>query len=131
MGRYGASDEAEEGELRQAFVSFPRIATLKTAAAFRAHVASLGIELPFDETLDARAHLAAGECLTRGRGTIGNRFAILPMEGWDGELDGRPSELTRRRWQNFGQSGRQADLGRRGGRRASRRPSQSQSASAQ
>jgi 2,4-dienoyl-CoA reductase-like NADH-dependent reductase (Old Yellow Enzyme family) len=27
------------------------------------------------------------------------------MEGWDGELDGRPSEFTRRRWQRFGQSG--------------------------
>jgi 2,4-dienoyl-CoA reductase-like NADH-dependent reductase (Old Yellow Enzyme family) len=30
---------------------------------------------------------------------------IHPMEGWDGEPDGRPSELTRRRWRNFGLSG--------------------------
>ena len=37
--------------------------------------------------------------------TIGNRFAILPMEGWDGTLDGHPTELVRRRWQNFGRSG--------------------------
>ena len=35
----------------------------------------------------------------------GNRFAILPMEGWDGTADGHPSELTRRRWQRFGESG--------------------------
>jgi NADPH2 dehydrogenase len=27
------------------------------------------------------------------------------MEGWDGTLDGRPSDLTRRRWRNFGLSG--------------------------
>lgn len=27
------------------------------------------------------------------------------MEGWDGTNDGRPSELTRRRWRNFGRSG--------------------------
>jgi 2,4-dienoyl-CoA reductase-like NADH-dependent reductase (Old Yellow Enzyme family) len=27
------------------------------------------------------------------------------MEGWDGTLDGRPSDLTQRRWQNFGRSG--------------------------
>jgi 2,4-dienoyl-CoA reductase-like NADH-dependent reductase (Old Yellow Enzyme family) len=27
------------------------------------------------------------------------------MEGWDGTDDGRPSELTRRRWAHFGQSG--------------------------
>src|SRR4051812_16261953 len=27
------------------------------------------------------------------------------MEGWDGTPDGRPSDLTQRRWQRFGQSG--------------------------
>src|SRR5688572_946895 len=27
------------------------------------------------------------------------------MEGWDGTRDGCPSELTRRRWRNFGASG--------------------------
>ena len=36
---------------------------------------------------------------------VGNRFTVQPMEGWDGELDGRPSELTRRRWLRFGRSG--------------------------
>ncbi|HMY74262.1 MAG TPA: NADH:flavin oxidoreductase, partial [Blastocatellia bacterium] len=37
--------------------------------------------------------------------TIGNRFSILPMEGWDGTPDGKPSELTLRRWKHFGESG--------------------------
>lgn len=37
--------------------------------------------------------------------TLENRFAIHPMEGWDGTPDGRPSELTLRRWKNFGRSG--------------------------
>ena len=36
---------------------------------------------------------------------IPNRFAILPMEGWDGTSDGRPTDLVRRRWQHFGSSG--------------------------
>ena len=27
------------------------------------------------------------------------------MEGWDGTADGQPSDLTRRRWQHFGDSG--------------------------
>ena len=27
------------------------------------------------------------------------------MEGWDGEPDGKPSDLTRRRWRHFGKSG--------------------------
>ena len=37
--------------------------------------------------------------------TIGNRFAILPMEGWDCTSDGRPTDLTRRRWERWGLSG--------------------------
>lgn len=37
--------------------------------------------------------------------TVGNRFAIHPMEGWDATRDGAPSELTLRRWRRFGKSG--------------------------
>jgi 2,4-dienoyl-CoA reductase-like NADH-dependent reductase (Old Yellow Enzyme family) len=36
---------------------------------------------------------------------VGNRFCILPMEGWDGTPGGEPSDLTRRRWRHFGISG--------------------------
>ena len=36
---------------------------------------------------------------------VGNRLAIQPMEGCDGELDGRPGELTFRRWKRFGNGG--------------------------
>jgi 2,4-dienoyl-CoA reductase-like NADH-dependent reductase (Old Yellow Enzyme family) len=36
---------------------------------------------------------------------IGNRLAIQPMEGCDGELDGSPGELTIRRYQRFGGGG--------------------------
>jgi 2,4-dienoyl-CoA reductase-like NADH-dependent reductase (Old Yellow Enzyme family) len=38
-------------------------------------------------------------------GPIGNRFCILPMEGWDGTEDGTPTDLVRRRWTHFGISG--------------------------
>lgn len=38
-------------------------------------------------------------------GVIGNRFAIHPMEGWDGTVDGSPTEHTLRRWRRFGESG--------------------------
>ena len=44
-------------------------------------------------------------CVIGGGLTVGNRFCIQPMEGWDGTPDGAPSELTRRRWQRFGASG--------------------------
>jgi NADPH2 dehydrogenase len=85
--------------------AFRRVAQLKTAADFRAHLASLGIDIPLDEKLlhGPDAPLAQ-PCVVDGW-TIGNRFAILPMEGWDGTRDGRPSDLTRRRWQRFGASG--------------------------
>ena len=38
-------------------------------------------------------------------GWRGNRFAIQPMEGWDGTGDGMPTDHVRRRWRNFGRSG--------------------------
>ena len=37
--------------------------------------------------------------------TVGNRLAIQPMEGCDGNLDGTPSELTLRRYRRFGAGG--------------------------
>ena len=87
-------------------MTYRRVAMLKTAAAFREHVRGLGIELPFDEKLETgpAAPLAQTYRLPSGF-TIGNRFCILPMEGWDGTLDGHPSELTFRRWERFGLSG--------------------------
>jgi NADPH2 dehydrogenase len=36
---------------------------------------------------------------------VGNRLAIQPMEGCDGEPDGTPGELTYRRYQRFGAGG--------------------------
>src|SRR5690606_22952930 len=36
---------------------------------------------------------------------IGNRWCIHPMEGWDANADGSPTELTVRRWKHFGLSG--------------------------
>ncbi len=86
-------------------MSFPKIATLKTAAAFQEHVRSLGLPLPFEDTLERGPDSPLGQPCPRPGGVIGNRFCILPMEGWDGTADGRPTELTRRRWRNFGLSG--------------------------
>ncbi|MCG8450363.1 MAG: NADH:flavin oxidoreductase [Pirellulales bacterium] len=84
---------------------FPKIASFKSTEAFRAHVAALGIELPIDDHLETGADSPLGQPLDYGEFRIGNRFCILPMEGWDGERDGRPTDLTGRRWRNFGTSG--------------------------
>ena len=43
--------------------------------------------------------------ITIGGRTAGNRLAVQPMEGCDGELDGLPGELTFRRWERFGAGG--------------------------
>jgi 2,4-dienoyl-CoA reductase-like NADH-dependent reductase (Old Yellow Enzyme family) len=36
---------------------------------------------------------------------VGNRWCIQPMDGWDANRDGTPSQHTLRRWRNFGLSG--------------------------
>jgi NADPH2 dehydrogenase len=85
--------------------AYPRVASLRTADAFRRHLASCGASLAFDETLDAAARSPLARPFELGGVRVGNRFCILPMEGWDGTPDGQPSEFTRRRWQRFGSSG--------------------------
>src|SRR6185437_3814797 len=86
-------------------MNYPRVARLNTADAFRSRLAELRLALPFDETLETGPDAPLARPFVRPSGTIGNRFCILPMEGWDGTTDGRPTELTRRRWRNFGLSG--------------------------
>jgi len=82
-----------------------RMATIKTLDEFRGHLASIGVELPVDEAIETGPDAPLARPYHRPTGTIGNRFAILPMEGWDGTEDGRPTDLTRARWRNFGLSG--------------------------
>jgi NADPH2 dehydrogenase len=82
-----------------------RVATLKTPEAFRLHLDAGGIPLAFDDALVSPSGSPLAQPLERDGLRAGNRFCILPMEGWDGTADGHPTELTRRRWQNFGLSG--------------------------
>jgi NADPH2 dehydrogenase len=84
---------------------YPRVASLRTAAAFRAHLEREAISLEFDETLAVPGTSPLARPFERDGVRVGNRFCILPMEGWDGTTDGEPSDLTRRRWRNFGLSG--------------------------
>jgi NADPH2 dehydrogenase len=84
-----------------------RIAAVKTADDFQKLLERLGVaaDLAFDPTVEHGPGAPLGRPYEWRGGTVGNRFAILPMEGWDGTEDGRPTELTRRRWVNFGLSG--------------------------
>jgi 2,4-dienoyl-CoA reductase-like NADH-dependent reductase (Old Yellow Enzyme family) len=84
---------------------YVRVATLKTAESLRRHLQLAGVDLAFDETLAPPGESPLGRPFTREDAVVGNRFCILPMEGWDGTTDGEPSDLTRRRWRRFGESG--------------------------
>jgi len=56
--------------------------------------------LPLSEDLSVLS-----EEFTQGGITYKNRFAIQPMEGCDGTMDGAPDELTIRRYERFAKSG--------------------------
>lgn len=85
---------------------FPRIGGHKTVAAFQQHLASLGLNLPVAaRPLSALEGSPLSASMTVHGKSIGNRWCVHPMEGWDGETDGRPTEPMRRRWRNFGASG--------------------------
>lgn len=83
--------------------SYPQVRRLEDVAALRARLVELGTELPVADRVDPHGALAS--LLERPGLTLANRFCILPMEGWDGTSDGRPTHLVRRRWSRFGSSG--------------------------
>lgn len=85
---------------------YPRIAHFKTAAELRRRLAELALDVPCDdEPLSAAQGSPLASALRFGHLTVGNRWCVHPMEGWDGTADGTPSELTLRRWRRFGESG--------------------------
>jgi 2,4-dienoyl-CoA reductase-like NADH-dependent reductase (Old Yellow Enzyme family) len=87
------------------------VASLAGTPALRARLDALGVTLPCDdEALPAPGSpLAAPRVIAAPAGAAPrrapNRFAIQPMEGWDGTPEGAPSALTTRRWRGFGRSG--------------------------
>jgi 2,4-dienoyl-CoA reductase-like NADH-dependent reductase (Old Yellow Enzyme family) len=69
---------------------------------------SLGFELPCDDSILEGIRSPLSQPLERvcinGK-RIGNRYAVQPMEGWDGSLTGGVTEEVMRRWRRFGQTG--------------------------
>jgi NADPH2 dehydrogenase len=89
-------------------IKLTRIPSLKTVAEFRAHVASLGIDMPCEDTIAMGPASPLAQPLRavaiNGK-HIGNRYAVQPMEGWDGTASGGLTDDVLRRWQRFGESG--------------------------
>jgi 2,4-dienoyl-CoA reductase-like NADH-dependent reductase (Old Yellow Enzyme family) len=85
---------------------YPKLAQLKSVAALRDRLAELNCQLPLDDGIQTAADgspLAAPLEVAGFR--VSNRWCIHPMEGWDANRDGSPSEHTLRRWRRFGRSG--------------------------
>lgn len=86
--------------------SIVKIPGIKSAAQLQDRFRQLGFDIPVaEESASGLATSKLAEPIQFGSKVIGNRFAILPMEGWDAELNGEPSELVERRWINFANSG--------------------------
>lgn len=84
---------------------YPRVSSFKKTDDFRAHLAKVDAVMPCDDQIEGAPSSPLAQAFEVGGVRIGNRFAIQPMEGWDGNEAGEPSDLTRRRWRNFGLSG--------------------------
>ena len=80
------------------------MARFRDPAALRAHLAEVGAAMPVDDRLEGCAGPLGESSQLFGR-RADNRFAVHPMEGWDGTRDGRPGKWTLRRWHRFGRSG--------------------------
>ncbi len=105
-------DSSTPGEVRDLFNTLPvegkprNILNMKSPQELRDHLARLGLVLPVDDkilTTEEGSPLA--DPITIGGFTIGNRWCIHPMEGWDGTKGGGPGENTIRRWERIGLSG--------------------------
>lgn len=85
-----------------------QVKRLATAGDLTERALHLGIELPVDTEVQPDGAFAESFTIRDGSAgdlRVGNRWTILPMEGWDATDDGLPTDLVRRRWRRFGESG--------------------------
>jgi 2,4-dienoyl-CoA reductase-like NADH-dependent reductase (Old Yellow Enzyme family) len=78
----------------------PPFFTYRSIDALREDIARRAVAVALADDVQA---LAAP--LRVGPLALGNRLAVHPMEGCDGNLDGTPGELTFRRWRRFAEGG--------------------------
>ncbi len=87
-------------------ISYPRVSRFKKIEDFRRRLQELGLDIPTEERiLTAKEDSPMAQPIEVYGKTVGNRWCIHPMEGWDGLKNGMPSEHTFRRWTRFGESG--------------------------
>ncbi len=72
----------------------------RTLDELKADIAAQCVEIAVQEDLSPLSR----PMIIHGK-TVPNRIALNPMEGCDGEFDGTPSDLTRRRYERFARGG--------------------------
>jgi 2,4-dienoyl-CoA reductase-like NADH-dependent reductase (Old Yellow Enzyme family) len=82
-----------------------RIPTLKSVEAFGQLVHELGLDLGYVNQVATGSDSPLRAPITLGTRSLGNRWAVHPMEGWDGTTTGGVTESMLRRWRRFGESG--------------------------
>ena len=68
-----------------------QVRRLADPAAFTGHLASLGVDLPFDSEVVGGSGSPLAQPLevrdgSAGTLVVGTRWTVLPMEGWDGTV---------------------------------------------
>ena len=86
-------------------MKYKHIGQIRSQEEFQSYLDTLSIELPFDAEVQCGASAPLSQTYQLPDFEVGNRFCILPMEGWDCTADGHPSDFTIRRWRHFGGSG--------------------------
>lgn len=72
----------------------------RTLEELKQDVVKLGLTIPFSDNMEVFKQV-----VSLGNTVIPNRLGIHPMEGCDGTADGKPSELTVRRYERFARGG--------------------------
>jgi len=84
---------------------YTHLGGLRDVASFRRYLVEHRIEIPCDDQLLSGSASPLAQPIHVGTTRVTNRIVAQPMEGWEGTRDGRPTELTFRRWERFGASG--------------------------
>jgi 2,4-dienoyl-CoA reductase-like NADH-dependent reductase (Old Yellow Enzyme family) len=85
--------------------SYTHLGGLRDIQSFRRYLTKTRIQIPCDHKLLSGEASPLAQPIHVGNKKVGNRIAAQPMEGWDATTDGRPTDLTLRRWERFGVSG--------------------------
>jgi NADPH2 dehydrogenase len=98
-------ESKERREYKNHVPSYTHLGGLRDIESFRRYLTEHQINIPCDNTLISGGSSPLLQPIDIGGTKVGNRIAAQPMEGWDGTAEGRPTELTFRRWERFGASG--------------------------